>query len=467
MATSASLTLREAIIPLQPSFLSENIRTTKVENRWTTGGANPREHYYKMYLPICDDPSQKELFLYVIDQFFDAAHNDRLHLSTGTERYTKFRQVVDGALRMSWVAISDAQNNKTVDNFAGDVRTLVGEYLTPSSYEDQLNYLRSVEKPYSMECENLGARLKVISRLGRLLPGAPTVNDVPQPLYQDDAALKRAYFNMMRGDWKIKFVSSAHDLEDANFTYQRLVRFMATQEAISKQGIKRNRQGAPLGGRGGRYGRGNDRGGGRGAGGYYSNYGRGRGRGNYGNYQYNRGGQGSYGNNPSGYGGRHYGQSYSPGPAPGYAQGYRTPVQGTSTPRPYRGGGNSRGRGTPGRSNYGRGAGRGYAAYSPGGRQVRYPGVAPGRGPPPIPNFMADQFYQEEPVQQGDHYYQEEQGPPEDHYYQEEPNEQGHGYDDQYFQEGHDDSFVADSHDSYPSEQEQPQDAHFLQDFGY
>ena len=475
MATSAALSLKDPIIPLVCSFQPEYLRTTKVEWEWETGaGANVQQKRSKMYLPCCDDPSNKELVLYVVDQFLDAAHNDRLHLSTGPSRYTKFRQVLGGALLLAWQEISDARNNPSVDSFYEDLSELLLRFMAPSSFEDQRAYMLTAEKPFNMDCEALGARLRVISRLGRFLPGAPGLVNDPEELYLDEAAFKRAYFSMMRGDWKVKFVSLAHNLDDDTFTYQRLVRFMAIQEGLSKQGLKRSRQGhgGYHGGRGGGhghgrggYGRGSYGFGGSGsyARGYSSNYGGGRGRGNSGNYQY-RG---------LGYGGRHYQNSYSPGGTPGYAQGFRTPTQGTSTPT-YGGRGRgsygSYGRGSSGRgSSYGRGNtsyGRGAQRqpFSPGGRQVVYPGVAPtGPRPPSIPNFMTDNYHQEEqpPV---DNYYQEQ--PVEDQYYDGKPVEQQYS-NDQYYQEGPpEEHYMADDNnnngggDSYPEE-------HYFQDFGF
>ena len=110
LTSLSAVTLREGILPLVPTFRPEDLRTVKVENRWTTQNV---ERYNKMYLPVCDDPSQREVFLYVIDQFLDAAHNDRLHISVGTDRYTKFRAVIGGDLRIVWQEISDAQAAKT------------------------------------------------------------------------------------------------------------------------------------------------------------------------------------------------------------------------------------------------------------------------------------------------------------------------------------------------------------------
>ena len=61
MASLSALTLKEAIIPLVSSFSPGDLRTTKVEWKWTAGNP-PVNEYSKMYLPVCDDPLQKEVF---------------------------------------------------------------------------------------------------------------------------------------------------------------------------------------------------------------------------------------------------------------------------------------------------------------------------------------------------------------------------------------------------------------------
>ena len=415
MASIAAVTLSEAILPLTSSFNPADVRTVKVENKWTTNRNNvAEEHYFKMYLPVCDDPSQKELFLYVVNQFKDAAHADRLHLTTGEGIYTKFRGVLDGALRLSWQALSDGRANKTVNTFAEDVRALIAEFMSPTSYEDQLEFLRGSTKPFNVSCEELGARLKVISRLGKYLPGAyDATNATERNLFDGDNAYKRAYYSLMPQAWKLEFAKSAHSLDGAGYTYTNLVRYMAVQEALSKRGINK-RKNAPHDNR-------NHRGGGRGRGGSgygsgYSSYGSGRGNGygRGGNYQRRGGGRGYGRGRGSGYAG--FGSGYS-----SYGNQYQSPnptTTGTSSPtRQYSSGYHA----TPasGRA-YGRGGqGRGYVSYS---NRPQRPMVQ-GRGPPPnFPSFMVEQ----------DHYYQEEgeQFYDEDQYFQE-----GDPYVDQFYGE--------------------------------
>ena len=125
MSAVAALSLREAIIPLQQSFNIEDLYTVKVEHQWEEG--NPAvSRSYKTVLPVIDDPSKKEQFFYVIDQFMDACSNDRLHLSQGPQRYNKFREVLQGSLRLSWQTISaNRGNNKSTNSFDEDVRALI------------------------------------------------------------------------------------------------------------------------------------------------------------------------------------------------------------------------------------------------------------------------------------------------------------------------------------------------------
>ena len=141
-ASLAAVTLCNAIIPVLPSFRAEDLRTVKVEHSWMTGnGANAVNHSYKMYLPMCDDLPNKELLLYIIDQFLDAAHNDRLHLSTWPLSCAKFRDIVGGDLHVVWQEISDAQGAKSINSFVEDIDVLVGNVASKCCMLPQANKL--------------------------------------------------------------------------------------------------------------------------------------------------------------------------------------------------------------------------------------------------------------------------------------------------------------------------------------
>ena len=125
--------------------------------------------------------------------------NDRLHLSTGESRYTKFRVVLQGSLRLSWQDLSANQANKMTASFDTDVKAFVGEYFASTARDDQLEYMRTAFKPYNMSMLALAARICVISRLARFLPGSWVAGNpmTRTPLYEDDMQYKRALFSMV------------------------------------------------------------------------------------------------------------------------------------------------------------------------------------------------------------------------------------------------------------------------------
>lgn len=442
MAAVSVLTLKDPIVPLVCSFDYDDLTTVRVDHKWTLGAAgNTTNHDAKMYLPTANDPSEKELLLYVIDQYLDACHNDRLHISTGPERYSKFRAVLQGDFRITWQTLSDAQANKTLATFAADLEEFIAIYFAPSSADDQMEYLRSATKPYSMTCEALGARLRVISRLCKRLPGADAT-----PLIAEGTPMKRAYFALMPQAWRIKFVEAGQVLDVDTYTFVHLVRFMAVQEALSKRSANRSRDGSGRGGRGGRGSSSNRRR--RDDGGRGSGRGRGRGRGSYGNYH-------NYRNNQS---------SNQPG------RGF--PGQGIVTPPYY----SPQYRSPQGRFGSGNSS---FRTPSTGGRSQggRYnqPAYGRGRGPVPyVPNFhvenqprnQSSEAYYGEPPDSSQYYYNpatmgtnqsasvyttgppaasNQNNPPDDHYYYHEHQQ----YQDQYYEESQPEE---DSTDNFLSE---------------
>eukprot|EP00977_Amphora_coffeiformis_P020389 scaffold8204_cov177-Amphora_coffeaeformis.AAC.7 len=115
-----------------------------------------------------------------------------------------------------------------VDTFSKDFRTFIGTYLNPTSYEDQLEYMYSAVKPFLMTYAALGSRLRVISQLGKHLPGSCNRTN-KRPLYRDEDTLKCANFLLMPSPWHVKFAESGQVLKGA-YTYQNLVRVMSRSQ---------------------------------------------------------------------------------------------------------------------------------------------------------------------------------------------------------------------------------------------
>jgi hypothetical protein len=370
MAAVSALTLASPIVPMVSTFSYDDLDKVKVKNSWTTGQApNQEDHEYTMYLPTTTDPNNTELLLYVVDQFLDGAHNDRLHISTGAGKYNKFRLVIGGDLRVQFAALSAARANKTNDSFLEDVSTLISRYNGATAAEDQKEYMRNFTKPYSVSCEVLGTRLRVVSSLCKYLPGANGVE-----LFVTDDEKKRAYYMMMPNAWRVQFIATGNVLDGA-YDYFDLVRFMSVQESLSKRTDRRNQLGkrkpSSGGGQGG-YGRGSY--GGRGGRGGY-----GRGRGGRGNYQYHQG----YGAGGHSGGGRGFGASYANTPNPYLTP--RSPAGRFTSP-------------ATGRGRFGSGGGR-FATPGTGRGYSLRPSYARGGGRPPLPSvptfYTEDQFYQD------------------------------------------------------------------------
>ena len=451
MASVSALLLAEPIIPLQSGFVAEDLSTVKVENSYTPPNSFSRITK-KAHLPTVSEPKDKELIIYVVDQFVYHCSDEQLHLNDGPLRYSKFCDVVKGDLLIAWQKISNARANKTIETFVADINEFFLVYLKPSSYLDQQEYMRRAIKPYNMDCETLGSRLRVISQLSVYLPGSNS-----NCLYANEDELKRAYLGMMPGTWKVHFLQSGAILDGA-YPYLDLIHYLGVQEALSKRMDRQRRMDRPTGGRGGnRFGR--------------TRGGRGRGRYRSGPY-HPYGGSITYGSSSS-HGPRSYGgyggsvTSYS-SPGRGSAAGYNTPRPYNSYGRGISYGGGSSGHGfsgTPGRSPY---TGRFTSS------QGRGPAVRPrpgntgggrfsgGGNAPSLPTLYTGQQRQDHYFHQGggappnhgvhdhyshgqDHYYSQEQ----DHYFQEEeqyyPQEQDHFYQEEHHdQHNEEDQFDGD-----------------------
>ena len=85
--------------------------------------------------------------------------------------------VVEGSLRLSWQTLSAVRANKTNDSFMEDLRAFIDQFFAPMARDDQLEYLRNTSKSFGMNTEALAARLRVVSHLGRLLPGSYNANN--------------------------------------------------------------------------------------------------------------------------------------------------------------------------------------------------------------------------------------------------------------------------------------------------
>ena len=341
-AVAAVVASRQPSIFLKPTLTYEEYSTVRISHSWDedVGAAgNPRwtTRTRKADVPFAPDASDKERLLRVVHEYNDAIAASRLHFTTGADIYDNFRLTLGGDLRTTWdqvvtellqTQVPDGAGGhnpwtKTAANFITDgVSKFLRRFFPSNSFLIQGEYMRLVMKPKVLDVYAVSGRARLINTLSRYLPGSGG-----NKLYNTPLEEKNAFFRMMLPAWQLKFTESGQELDDPNYTYDRLVQFMANQQLYHDATLQAQRQQRSR-----------------------SNQGFGRG--------------GSY---RQGFGGR-FGQQFHPGIPP-------------PPPPPYYGGG-PRGFGSPGGFRGGRGPGFGGGRSFTPHRNTHNPHQTPARGPP-------------------------------------------------------------------------------------
>ena len=149
--SAAAFSVHRPPIPMVPNIPVEDISQTIIHNTWTTTGQNAQTHKSKYEVPVCH-VNDVELLLHVIHEFRDASHATRLHLTTGPERFAKFRECLRGTPRDRWDTVVAARGNDTTTtaHFDEAIEALLATYLDNSSLQIQEEYLLTqYKKKYS------------------------------------------------------------------------------------------------------------------------------------------------------------------------------------------------------------------------------------------------------------------------------------------------------------------------------
>ena len=430
MASTAGLALGEAPIKLIPSYKEEDLIHIDLTHSFLVGGTTEKRK--AKLLKLTEDvssPDFTELLCRLVIEFEDAAGNERLRLTTGPLLFAKFRECLGTTFRTDFDRLR-VVHPQTVAGFEAVKIQFLNEYIPTTAAMDQVQYLRTTKKPYSMTVTALGMKLRQINRYGTKFNGQDG-----QPLFSpahNDREIKTVLFTMMKDRWQVNFMNGGREVTEETLSFQALVRLMQTQENNHNRIFGR---GGPsqVGGRQGRQG-------GRHNGGYRSNnrssygerpnnfrrIGNGDRAPNYGGRSY-FGGRQAYGGGRGSFGGR--GGGYNGGR--GGFQG-RSQFQG----RGYQGrGGNGYQQGRGNFQNNGRGyynnGGRGYNNNNNNGRQQQGNGGG---------QFHHDSHYHEPFEQQEQELPQEQEQQQQQQQQEQEPHEQhwidNFGEDDGYFEQG-------------------------------
>ena len=167
--------------------------------------------------------------------------NDRLSLSMGPLRFTKFREILGLDYRMDWDNCAALQAARTTAIFTAARDEFIGLVFEDTDFINQKEYLSRVKKPRSMDVNELVARLRVINSLMTYLPGSRGIPDY------DNQKLKVLFYQMMPSDWKLAYLKIACPITNPTFTCLDMTCYMRIHEsaaaAVNRQQVQRQRQG--------------------------------------------------------------------------------------------------------------------------------------------------------------------------------------------------------------------------------
>ena len=357
MASTAGLALGEAPIKLIPSYKEEDLIHIDLTHSFLVGGTTEKRK--AKLLKLTEDvssPDFTELLCRLVIEFEDAAGNERLRLTTGPLLFAKFRECLGTTFRTDFDRLR-VVHPQTVAGFEAVKIQFLNEYIPTTAAMDQVQYLRTTKKPYSMTVTALGMKLRQINRYGTKFNGQDG-----QPLFSpahNDRDLKTVLFTMMKDRWQVNFMNGGREVTEETLAFQALVRLMQTQENNHNRIFGRGGPNQGNDRQGGQY-QFNDREDHQSQDGYYQ----------YNDNQYNNNGHYDYNNNMMGQGQYQYNSSTSQGENPHsyrrYDNGGRASTNGgkTNNGRGYFGGRNG---------NYnGYNGGGSYNGYNGGGRNTDF-----------------------------------------------------------------------------------------------
>ena len=126
---------------------------------------------------------------------------------------------------MHWDAVIPNEAAPSDGDFDTSVEEWLDQYMDPTAYHVERQYLNTCVKPYGMTCKALASRLLKIKALMNHMPGSPSERRILPTV-----ELKMVYFELMQRDWQTKFEAADNSITDPDYSFNKLVTYMATQE---------------------------------------------------------------------------------------------------------------------------------------------------------------------------------------------------------------------------------------------
>ena len=245
MASTAGLALRDPPIKLSPSYKEEDLIYVNLSNvlQIPGGGTDKRKAKLIKLTDSLGSADFIELLCRLVIEFEDAAGNERLRLTNGPLLFAKFRECL-GPVYLNDFDEARALNAQTVAGFELTKTAFLAKYIPTTAAMDQLQFLRTTQKPYDITVTTAGLRLRLINRYGSKFPGQNG-----QPLLPNELQIKSVFFTMMMIRWQNQYLlNSGREITDPLLSFDDLVRHMQYREDDQRrrdqqQGFRQPNQG--------------------------------------------------------------------------------------------------------------------------------------------------------------------------------------------------------------------------------
>ena len=175
---------------------------------------------------IIANDDDMEVMIRLVITFIEASMPASLALTDGA-LFSEFRKCLGDIVLDTYDNLLASIQVRDRSNFILLVNDLVGHFADPTAFADQKRFMDTYTKPFKLSVRELGNRLIIVNKYTQYLPGSNGSS------VYDENTIKNAFFNMMLPAWQFSFAGSAHtELNDPNYTYAMLKRYMITQETI-------------------------------------------------------------------------------------------------------------------------------------------------------------------------------------------------------------------------------------------
>jgi len=201
---------RREIIPISSKARPISERRKISFKRDVTEANGVREVTELSMYVLNEDATPIEIFQ-MIREFDEATVS--LKWTSGPKLFDNFKILVSGSIIASteWQLQVDQITTKTTATFASARNEFLKEMLKPLNYAKQLDYLRSLKKPFNMDLLEYKREFMLANVLASKFPDANGASGL------DADEFKRCFFKAMPNKWVDAFIQAGKDEDESSF----------------------------------------------------------------------------------------------------------------------------------------------------------------------------------------------------------------------------------------------------------